>query len=375
MRISDIYHNQNLKNKEKRLPSNIAAAPTRVSTEKPSTSRLLSPTPTSDRYVFNVQAGQTAKRTYGLLIRLARTLLTGLGKNPVELPDLDAICEQIDQLLEGIQSNPARILEFVDRNTPNDYLPGHIVNVTILSMSVACHLRWPLAVQRGIGLGALFHDAGLVFHRPHYASEKTLTAAEKQILRKFPEEGMQLIKLFVASLSPEAKKIVENVVIQSQERISGEGHPSRLAGDQVSREAQVVGLCDTYEAISHPRPYRAHKLPHETLIYLIELSGIQFDGSLIKALWETLSLFPPGSYVQLSSSEVARVIDLNPDLPTRPVVQTILNAKLEPMTDRQTLDLARLPQISITRAVNELTLKIPDKKFLIELRAQKWWVQ
>ena len=48
-----------------------------------------------------------------------------------------------------------------------------------------------------------------------------------------------------------------------------------------------------------------------------------YDGSVIKALLYTVSLYPIGTFVYLSNRKVAEVIDTNPDNPKTPVVQLL----------------------------------------------------
>ena len=49
----------------------------------------------------------------------------------------------------------------------------------------------------------------------------------------------------------------------------------------------------------------------------------QYDGSVIKALLYSVSLYPIGTYVYLSNRKIAEVIDTNPDNPKTPIVQLL----------------------------------------------------
>ena len=40
------------------------------------------------------------------------------------------------------------------------------------------------------------------------------------------------------------------------ERLDGSGYPQGLAGDEVPLLAQIVGICDVYDALTSHRPYR-----------------------------------------------------------------------------------------------------------------------
>lgn len=315
------------------------------------------------------------KELYGNLIQETCWLLSGFSKISVQLPDLDQLCEVIERTIETLASQPYKLLEMTDRSTPDDYLPGHLANVAVLSIALSQQLNWTAETQRAVGIGALLHDVGMVFHRPDYARSVPMISEERQALRKLSQEGWERLKTFLGSLAPEYKKTIEEIILQSQERISGQGYPHGLRDNQISQEAQVVGLCDTYEAITHPRPYRHRKLPHDALRTLIEHSGETFDGHLIKSLWETLSLFPPGSYIKLNTGEIARVTGLNKKLPTRPVVQVILSPSAEKVRIEKNIDLSQTPGVVVERAVDECALDLQDRRLLLEFQARKWWVK
>jgi putative two-component system response regulator len=55
---------------------------------------------------------------------------------------------------------------------------------------------------------------------------------------------------------------VRPIVRHHHERRDGSGYPDRLRGDDIPLLAQIVGIVDTYDAITTTRPYRA-ALPAE----------------------------------------------------------------------------------------------------------------
>jgi len=54
---------------------------------------------------------------------------------------------------------------------------------------------------------------------------------------------------------------------------------------------------------------------------LVKEEGNCFSKPLIKALIETISLYPVGCYVRLNSGEIARVIKTNKKYPVRPTIK------------------------------------------------------
>jgi len=65
------------------------------------------------------------------------------------------------------------------------------------------------------------------------------------------------------------------------ERIDGRGYPGMLEGDEVPLEAQIIGICEAYDALISDRPYRP-AMPRESAIAIIEgLAGSRFQPALV----------------------------------------------------------------------------------------------
>ncbi len=332
-----------------------------------------------DYYFKKFAADQAAPQltpsgVYSLTIQAARKITSGIAQTPPQTPDLEMMCEAVEQIMRIAATQRSAILEFIERSTPEDHLIGHIANVTILCIAMAQHMDWPAPAQKALGVGALLHDAGLILHQEEYLKARIFTQEERLIWNQYVAEGEALLKNFFPTLAAEPQIIIENIVLQSQERNGGQGFPCQLKREQISPEARLVGLCDTYESYTHARPYRARKLPFEALRQLMEFSGDMFDGNLIKLLRETLTIFPPGSYVKLSTGEVARVTDLNRKLPVRPIVKVVVNAEGGAARNEKIIDLAENQEISIENAVDECLLQLTDVSLLLELRTRRWWL-
>ncbi|MBU6427557.1 MAG: HD domain-containing protein [Cyanobacteria bacterium REEB65] len=65
------------------------------------------------------------------------------------------------------------------------------------------------------------------------------------------------------------------------ERFDGSGYPDALEGEEIPLPAQILGLADTYEALTHARPHRAAWAPNEAVAELQRLAGSLFDPDLV----------------------------------------------------------------------------------------------
>ena len=59
------------------------------------------------------------------------------------------------------------------------------------------------------------------------------------------------------------------------------------------------------------------------MIEILRNENKHYDGTVIKALLYSISLFPIGAYVYMSNGKIAQVTDVNPTDPRNPIVQIL----------------------------------------------------
>ncbi|MBI5244231.1 MAG: hypothetical protein HY922_11240, partial [Elusimicrobia bacterium] len=139
--------------------------------------------------------------------------------------------------------------------------------------------------------------------------------------------------------------------------------------------AHLIGICDIYEALSHPRTWREPLPCHEAVITIVKGLAKKFDHRAVQAFVEAFSLYPPGSYVELSNGQIARVIAVKAQTPSLPTVEVRLDPNGKPPSQALILDLAKSPLARIVRAVDPAKLPIEDKMVRSAFEAERWWPQ
>ncbi len=87
---------------------------------------------------------------------------------------------------------------------------------------------------------------------------------------------------------------------------------------------EIIGLADVYDGLSHPPAYRHAMAPYETLGSITKADEF-FDRRLLKILLEELTFYPKGSWVQLCTKEIGRVIKVNKELLLRPTIEVFID--------------------------------------------------
>jgi putative two-component system response regulator len=77
--------------------------------------------------------------------------------------------------------------------------------------------------------------------------------------------------------------MAESIALTHHERWDGAGYPYQLAGHAIPFEGRVVALADTFDALTHERPYKAASTLEEALAEIRRESGKQFDPELVSA--------------------------------------------------------------------------------------------
>ncbi len=71
------------------------------------------------------------------------------------------------------------------------------------------------------------------------------------------------------------------IAMTHHERWNGKGYPRRLSGTAIPLSGRIVALCDTYDAVTHDRPYKKAQ-SHERAVEIIRAErGESFDPELV----------------------------------------------------------------------------------------------
>ena len=240
-----------------------------------------------------------------------------------------------------------------------NFLIIHTMRTTVLCLAIALQLHLNLTKMIELGVTSILHEIGMLRLPPQlYMSSRKLSVREKAQISKHTLLGYTIIKDLDYSLS------IQLGVLEHHEKENGTGYPRRLSGDKISSNAKIIAVACTYEAISSPRSYKDEKSTFDALLELLQNKEHAYDGSVIKALLYTVSLYPIGTFVYLSNRKVAEVVDTNPDNPKTPVVQLL--TEKNPDGSFKTLQIGE-NNISILRI---LTKK--EKEDIIKLVKEKY---
>jgi putative nucleotidyltransferase with HDIG domain len=132
-----------------------------------------------------------------------------------------------------------------------------------------------------VGVGAHLHDIGKQLIRVELLnSTRKLTDAEIAEMQNHTKLGWHIVTLAGYD------KIIQDIVHHHHEKFDGSGYPFGLQKKQIPLVAQVVSICDVYEALTNRRPYREPYTLSFTKALMQRLKGTDFDPELVDLFFE-----------------------------------------------------------------------------------------
>lgn len=166
------------------------------------------------------------------------------------------------------------------------YTRGHSERVALLSRQLAEAAGLSERDVHEVYISGLVHDVGKIgVPEAVLCKNGRLDDAEFGLIRLHPEIGHEILR-DIPSLAT-----VLPGVLHHHERWDGEGYPHGLAGEGIPLMARIIGLADTFDAMSSTRSYRPAMPRDRVLEEIAKCAGTQFDPDLAR-LFESLNLEP-----------------------------------------------------------------------------------
>jgi len=229
---------------------------------------------------------QASSEAYNKFLEEIKVL--SVKTNHAEITEsLHAVVNEVISILSSGDVTTALLISASRETDKEDYMFSHILNVCLVSVMIG--------MKKGLD-GRILKDLALL----------SFVHAEKHI--GVPEELVQWV------------------------------------GDNKEMD-DIVKLADVYDSMVHPPSYRLGMTSFETLTSILDACDL-FDPPLVKELLGELGFYPEGSWVELNTREVGKVIKENKKMPLRPVVEIVIG-------ERKKMDLSRHMLIYIVRAITK----------------------
>jgi len=146
--------------------------------------------------------------------------------------------------------------------------------VAVCALMIALARELGLSVQacREAGLAGLLHDVGKALMPLELLNKPgKLTDAEFDVIKGHPSAGRELLTE-IGGFPP----LVLDLVESHHERLDGRGYPDGLVDEQLPAIPRIIGVADTFDAMTTDRPYRKALTPEAAAEEIARLAGTQF---------------------------------------------------------------------------------------------------
>lgn len=173
-----------------------------------------------------------------------------------------------------------KIGELVEKK--DRYTFNHSSRVSKYAVKTAVKMNLERARVENLFIASILHDIGKI-NIPEEVLKKPdkLTDEEFELVKKHPGDG-------AAMLRKTAYADLADIVEQHHERVNGRGYPFGLKGDEILVEAKIIGVCDTFDAMTEDRAYRKAFTAQYAVDEIKRLAGIQYDPEVVEAFEQVM---------------------------------------------------------------------------------------
>lgn len=256
-----------------------------------------------------------------------------LGK-AIELERVEPVVQDIT---ESILRNPGALTGLLRIKSKDDYTFLHSVGVCTLLVAFCRSVGMDAETTRQAGLGGLLHDVGKALVPDEILNKPgRLTDEEFEAIKMHPVNGHEILKNILSIGS-----IPLDITLHHHERMDGTGYPDKLAGDGISKLAQMAAIVDVYDAITADRCYHKGISAAEALRKIYEWSKFHFDPQTVQAFMRCVGIYPVGTLVLLESGRLGVVTEPHESNLLSPKVNVFFSVKSNTYIRPQTIDLSK----------------------------------
>jgi HD-GYP domain-containing protein (c-di-GMP phosphodiesterase class II) len=288
---------------------------------------------------------QPAQQLYTRAVESVQDWIKGAESRT--LPGVESGWAVAEEIVKAIEYDSALLLAATDRFQAFS-VAAHSVNVAILSVRFTGTMGRARQFQERVCLAALLHEIGVArLPRGLMYKKDPLSPEAVHLLRSRPLLSAEVLQGF-----GEPSGDLAEIVGQVFERANGSGSPLGRKGNEIREEARILGIVDALETCIHSRPYRKAFTGYQTLQEFSTDPAAPFSDDEVKTLIRSVSLFPYNELLRLSNGEVARVVDINRENLSRPIIE-VVSGKPGPVPNASNLvNLAESPSLQISEVIS-----------------------
>ena len=271
-------------------------------------------------------------------------------RKPVAPRPIDGIALRLRNLLAA---DRASVISFIlSAQIPDREMAKALIDTAILAETIANFMKLPEDYIDDLVIGTLLHDCGMLRISDTILKKKgQLSDTEMQTVAAHTVYGYKtILSEFMYT------ERIAMLVLQHHERWDGKGYPNGLNKESIEIGARIIAVVDAFVAMTAQKAYRSALLGYDAMKTLLADKGRRFDYEVIKAMIQSVGVYPIGSIVLMNDTSIARVVGIAPEAPLRPSIRVLIDetGHLYPDNKGKLIDLRECKNIFIVKAVDPL---------------------
>lgn len=154
----------------------------------------------------------------------------------------------------------------------------HVYRMSSTCALLAAELGMSTEEQHGLALAARLHDVGTVTLPDRLLLKgSALDEHELWVMQSHCQAGYEIL----AGSSSTVLRLAAEIALTHHEWVDGCGYPRGLRGDEIPLAGRIAAIADTFDALTHERPYRPPLTVTAALEVMRRERGTHFDPELL----------------------------------------------------------------------------------------------
>jgi len=239
------------------------------------------------------------------------------------------------EMVDSVLRNPDAFTWLSRIKELDEYTYAHSLRCSVWAILFGRHIGLEKRELDTLAMGVLFKDVGKLKLERELLYKTNRNTQEQAQYETFVEKSVEILRRL-----PGVEPKVVSVVKTHAERVNGSGYPQHLQGEKIPLLGRIAGIVTFYDEVTHPRHALLPIAPSQAVSRLYDVRGSEFQEDLVVEFIRAIGLYPTGTLVELTTGEVAVVLEQNFEKRLKPKVLVILDSLKQPLPKYQLLDLA-----------------------------------
>ncbi|MFD1215761.1 MULTISPECIES: HD-GYP domain-containing protein [Microbulbifer] len=246
-----------------------------------------------------------------------------------------AVGQVVTSMVDSILRSPDAFSWLARVREKDEHTYSHSIRAAIWAVVFGRHIGLQRTQLMQLGMATLLKDVGKL-----YLTDELLKASKREPREELEYRRFVDYSVKVLSSDSNIDQQVLTIVQCHKEQHDGSGYPRGLRGGQIPVLARLCGIVTFYDEATNPRGAEFPLSPSKAVAELYGLRDSAFQGQLVVEFIQSIGLYPTGTQVELSTGEVAVVLEQTYQKRLKPKVMLVTDADKKLLAKPRVFDMA-----------------------------------